>query len=163
MAPINDRALGVGVVLGCVGVATLCGWIVARTPVGQDNTYAVHNYLTHSWNRSDVYRMEREITARFGGIYPMSILITATPDAGRVLEQKKVMTAIDELAAFLREQPDVGSVADVAYRLKMRNEFIHAEDPAYFQIPDDAGLGEGLSEMLNMEPGLYDLAIHVRL
>ena len=41
---INDRALGIGVVLGCISVTTLFGWIVSRTPVGQNNTYAVHNY-----------------------------------------------------------------------------------------------------------------------
>lgn len=153
---INDRAIGTGVVVACVTVAGAFGWIVSRTPVGQDNTYAVHNYLTHSWNRSEIYRMEREITKRFGGIYPMTILVSANPDAGPALEQKKVMTAIDELAAFMRTEEGVGNVADVAYRLKMRNEFIHAEDPAYFRVPDDAALGEGLAEMVNMEPGLYD-------
>ena len=130
---IKDRALGIGVVTGCAAITALFGWVVWRTPVGQNNTYAVHNYLTHSWNRSDIYAMEREITARFGGIYPMTILITAKPEAGKVLEMTNVMTAIDNLAAFLRVQRGVGSVADVSYRLKLRNEFVHAEDPAVFQ------------------------------
>lgn len=153
---ISDRAMGVKVVLVCAAVTALFGWAVVSAPVGQDNTYAVHNYLTHSWMRSDIYRMEREITNRFGGVYPMTILIEAKPGATKVLERPDVEQAIDSLAIFLRAQRGIGNVADVAMPLKLRNEFIHADDPAYFRVPDEMGLGEGLAGMENTEPGLFD-------
>ncbi len=153
---IADRALGIWVVLGALAVSAVFGWIVTGARIGQDNTYAVHNYLTHSWNHSEIYREEREIVARFGGVYPMTVLIKGKSGINKALEQPAVMRAVDELASFLRSQPKVGSVADVAFPIKLRSEFVHEVDARYFKVPDAQELGESLVGMENQEPGLYD-------
>ena len=44
-------------------------FLATEISTGQNNTYAVHNYLTRSWEGNELYEMEREITRLFGGVY----------------------------------------------------------------------------------------------
>ncbi len=153
---LSDQRTCIVIIVGCVLVSAAGLWVDMRTPVVQNNTYAVHNYLTHSWQRSDIYQMEREITARFGGVYPMTILITAKPGEKKVLEEPAVVEAIDRLAGFLRQQPGLGSVADVAFPVKLGNAFIHGEDSQYFRVPNSHyALGQSLLNIADRAPGAY--------
>lgn len=90
-----------------------------HAPIGQNNTYAIHNYLTRSWLRSPSFQMERGIVDRFGGVYPMTVYVSGKPEAGKVLEDPPVLQAVDRLALFLRSQQGGGNVADVAYPIKL--------------------------------------------
>ena len=83
---ISNRTTGAVVIVGAIVITGGLGWVVARAPVGQNNTFAIHNYMTRSWNRSNIYQMEKEITARFGGVYPMIVLIEASHEHEKVLE-----------------------------------------------------------------------------
>ena len=82
---ISERRTGAVVILAFIVMTGGLGWVIARAPVGQDNTFAIHNYLTRSCNRSNIYQMEKEITARFGGVYPMIVLVEAAHAHGKVL------------------------------------------------------------------------------
>jgi predicted RND superfamily exporter protein len=153
---LNAPRVGIAVVLACVALTAASLVLDMRAPIGQDNTYAIHNYLTRSWNRSSIFQMERGIVERFGGVYPMTVLVSAKPGAGKVLETPAVLKAVDELAGFLRKQPGIGNVADVAYPVKLSNSFMHGDEQQFFKIPDTPGeLGLEVLDIADHAPGAY--------
>src|ERR1700683_1075902 len=153
---LDSPRMSVALVLTCV-VFTRVGFErYVRIPIGQNNTYAIHNYLTRSWLRSPIFAMEKGIVDRFGGVYPMTVYVSPKPGAGRILEDPAVLQAIDRLALFLRKQPGIGNVADVAYPIKLSNSFVHGEDDRYFIIPDTkAELGMEVLDLADRAPGAY--------
>jgi len=153
---LNAPRLSAAIVLVCVIVSAAALALDTRAPIGQNNTYAIHNYLTRSWNRNPIFQMERGIVERFGGVYPMTVLVTPKPGAGRVLEDPAVLRAVDELAQFMRQQPGVGNVADIAYPVKLSNSFYHADDEKFFKIPEQKSeLGLEVLDLADHAPGAY--------
>jgi predicted RND superfamily exporter protein len=154
---IDRPGVGVAIMAGCVAVTAFLGWDIADTPIGQDNTYAIHNYLTKSWNRSDLYKMEREISTRFGGVYTMTILVDGVAGKTKSLEDPETLKAVDKLASFLRNEKNVGYVADPAFYVKTRYAFVHGVDKAFNRVPDTRQeIGEGLEAFAAITPGGYD-------
>ena len=154
---ISNRIVGASVIVSFALITGCLGWVVAKAPVGQNNTFAIHNYLTHSWNRSNIYQMEKEITMRFGGVYPMIVLVEASHEHEKVLETPSVLRAIDALAEYLRTLPNVGTVSDLAFPLKLRHQFVNGNDPKFFVVQDThQSLGEAIMGMSNEEPGVFD-------
>ena len=101
--------------------------------------------------------MEKEITTRFGGVYPMIVLVEATHQHEKVLETPSVLRAVDALADYLRTLPNVGTVSDLAFPLKLRHQFVNGDDPKYFVVPEThQSLGEAIMGMSNEEPGVFD-------
>lgn len=153
---LNASRVSAGVVISCLVIAAGALVIDMHAPIEQDNTYAIHNYLTRSWRRSPIFEMERGIVTRFGGVYPMTIYVVGKPGAGRVLEYPAVLRAVDKLADFLRKRPGIGNVADVAYPIKLSNSFMHGEDEKYFKIPDQKSeLGLEVLDLADHAPGAY--------
>ena len=82
-------------------------------------------------------RMDYEaINAGFGGANVLTVLIEthvtdALTDPGRARE-------IDQLAAWLRQQPEVGAVYTYVDLLKLLNRSLNDGDPAYAVVPDNA-------------------------
>jgi len=153
---IGDRRLGAYILAGAVAVTAVAVWIDVTTPIGQDNTYAIHNYLTRSWNRSSVYGMEREIIKRFGGVYPLTVVVEPKHPGDKALENSAVVEAVGELAEFVRKQPNVGYVADLALPVKLGNQFIHSDDPKFFSVPQSPRfLGSMLLDIADRSPGGY--------
>ncbi len=149
--------LGRAIIAGCVLLTIVLAWDVAETPVGQNNSYAIHNYLTRSWNRSDIFKMEQEISSRFGGVYPMTVLVEPDEGKQKTLEEPPVLKAIDGLATYLRKQPHVGSVADVASYVKGHHMFVHGFDEKFDVVPDTVQeIGEALEAFAAQTPGAYD-------
>jgi|HubBroStandDraft_4_1064222.scaffolds.fasta_scaffold12316_3 predicted RND superfamily exporter protein len=154
---ISNRSTAAAVIAGFVLITFGLGLVVAKAPVGQNNTFAIHNYLTHSWNRSNIYQMEKEITTRFGGVYPMIVLVEAKQEHDKVLETPAVLRAVDSLADYMRSLPHVGSVSDLAFPLKLRHQFVNGDDPKFFTVQEtQQALGEAVMGMSNEEPGVYD-------
>lgn len=153
---LDAPKISIGIVVACAVVTVAALELDMRAPIGQNNTYAIHNYLTRSWNRSDIFQMEQGIVKRFGGVYPMTVLIAAKPKAGKVLEEPAVLRAIDDLAYFLRKQAGVGNVVDVAYPVKLSNSFIHGDDQAFFKVPEtQTELGLEVLDLADHAPGAY--------
>lgn len=144
-------------IVGASALTTIGGaWIVSRATIGQDNTYAIHNYLTRSWKHSDIYLMEREISSRFHGVYPMMILVEPETAKVKVLERPEIVSGIDKLAEFIAQQPNVGNVMNLAYLVKLNNAFIHDDEKPYLRVPDSAyALGQILLEIADRSPGVY--------
>jgi predicted RND superfamily exporter protein len=154
---IGNREVAAGVIILFAFITGCMGLVVARAPVGQNNTFAIHNYLTHSWTESNIYQMEKEITTRFGGVYPMIVLVEAIHQHEKVLETPSVLRAVDALAGYMRTLPNVGTVSDLAFPLKLRHQFVNGDDPKYFVVPEThQSLGEAVMGMSNEEPGVFD-------
>jgi hypothetical protein len=154
---ISNRTTAAAVITGFTVVTIAAGVVISRASVGQNNTFAVHNYLTQSWNRSNIYQMEKEITTRFGGVYPMIVLVEAKQQHDKVLEAPSVLRAVDSLADYMRSLARVGSVSDLAFPLKLRHQFVNGDDPKYFTVQEThQALGEAIMGMSNEEPGVYD-------
>ncbi len=154
---IDRPSIGIGIIAISVILTAFLGRGILNAPVGQDNTYAIHNYLTRSWTRNPIFLMEREISSRFGGVYTMTVLINGLDPHGKALENPKVLSALDQLAIFMRKQPSVGYVADVGFYIKTGREFVHSDDHAFFAIPDNRReIGEQLEAYTAVTPGGYD-------
>ena len=153
---LDSRTIVASLLGVCLLLTAFSTWIITRATFGQDNTYAIHNYLTRSWKHSDIFLMEREIVSRFHGIYPMMVLVEPHTPGTKVLEQPAVMRGIDQLATFLGDQKDVGSVANLGFLVKLNNSFIHEESNEFLTVPNAPyEIGQILHDTSERSPNVY--------
>lgn len=87
----------------------------------------------------------------------MIVLVEARQEHDKVLETPSVLRAIDSLAEYMRTLPNVGTVSDLAFPLKLRHQFVNGDDPKFFVVQDThQSLGEAIMGMSNEEPGVFD-------
>jgi len=103
--------------------------------VGQDNTYAIHNYLTKSWRNNRIFQMQMEIKERFKTIFPLNILIKTRDEDG--MKSPEVLKQIDKFAEFLQKQKSIGGVMALPLYIKLMNRTMHGEKEEYFAIPKE--------------------------
>ena len=142
---------GLGVVL-IISVVSLF-----RIDFGQDNTYAIHNFLTKSWKKSPVYQMEMQIKENFKGIYPLIIVVKTKEPGG--LKEPEALKKIDNFATFLQtEIPEVAGTMNLPVFVKLLHRFYNGGDERYFIVPDDKlAIGEYLwMYTAGGEPGSFD-------
>jgi len=147
------------VIISSFGVVFLFSiTILTRLEIGQDNTYAIHNFLTKSWKGNPIYEMEMEMKEEFGGIYALNILIETSKQGG--LKNGEVLRRIDDFAKHLSKLPEVAGVMDLSVYVKLMNRFYHAEDDSYFKIPDNRrAIGEYIFQYSEGEPGSFESVI----
>ena len=73
------------------------------------------------------------IDENLGGINPMEVAIEGEPGS---MKRADVLKAIDRLAQFFSEQPELGKVVSVADFIKDLNRAMHGGNPAFYKIPD---------------------------
>jgi len=148
------------VIVSFVGVALILSLATfPRLDIGQDNTYAIHNFLTKSWKSNPIYQMEMQIKERFKGVYPLNILIDGKePEA---LKNPELLKKIDKFATFIEEEiPEVAGSMHLPVYIKLMHRFFHGEDDNYFCIPDQRKpVGEYLFMYASGEPGSFDSVI----
>ena len=128
---------------------------------GQNNTYAVHNFLTKSWEENELYLMEQEITERFGGVYTFSILATAeNPGDVKTVE---TLLALDKLAAHMEAAEQVSSVSGLPFYIKIMNRFLNEDSDEAFEIPTQGrsqmAVNEALYFLTGSLPGSFDFVV----
>jgi len=132
--------------------------IIPKIDVGQDNTYAIHNFLTKSWEKNSIYQMEMNIKNRFHSIFPFNLLIETDKTDG--LKDPEVLKKIDQLAAFLEKKEYIGGIMHLATFMKVMHRFLHAEDDKYFIVPKTK---KAICEYLYLydlsDPGSFDFLI----
>ena len=152
---LDSRTIVATLLAGCFILTAGSIWLITKATFGQDNTYAIHNYLTRSWRHNDIFLMEREIVSRFRGIYPMTVLVEPATPRVKVLEQPAVMRGIDQVAAFISEQPRIGGVANLAYLVRLNNSFIH-ENADLLTVPDTSLRNRAdVHDTAGRSPGVY--------
>ena len=121
------------VIAACILVTVILAWKIPGTPIGQNNSYAVHNYLTKSWNRSEIFEMEQKIKKHFGGVYTLTVLAEG-PEPGSV-KTPEALNALEAFAKHMEEPDEVSAVVGLPLYIKVMNRFLHDDQDEEFRIP----------------------------
>lgn len=129
-----------------------------RLDIGQDNTFAIHNFLTKSWEHNAIYQMEQNIKARFKGVYPLNIYIESNQDEG--LKDPAAMKKIDDFAHYMETLPEVAGWMGLPVYIKLMRQFMRGGDPEEFKLPDDrAEIGYYMEMYAQDVPGSFDAVV----
>ncbi|MGD9765396.1 MAG: RND family transporter [Candidatus Binatia bacterium] len=145
-----------------IGIIALLAWSVAIIPrlqFAQDNTYAIHNALTRSWENNEIYNMEMKIRDDFGGVYPLVVLVKTKGDV-RINQDLDVLRQMDAFQTAIEQVEGVaGSLALPDY-LKVMNRLMRGGTQEAFALPpDERSLGEYVFLYEDNEPGLFDAVL----
>ena len=152
-------------VLGVTLAATVLSLSVwPRIEIGQDNTYAIHNYLTRSWESSRIYEMEMGIKQRYGAVYTLSVLAEGIEPGG--VKTPQALIALDEFSKKLDELPEVAAVVGLPFYIKIMNRFMNEDREEEFRIPEgergQMAINEALYFLTGAEPGSFDSVVDAR-
>ena len=129
---------------------------------GQNNTYAVHNYLTRSWEDNHLYKMEQEITELFGGVYTLAIILAKGDKPGDV-KTPEALVAMDKLARHLEEAEEVSAVVGLHFYVKIMNRFLNEDQDEHFKIPTEGRAQMAVNETIYFltggTPGAFDAVV----
>lgn len=148
------------VILGLGGVVMLASVIgILNIRVGSDY---VAGFAPETTVRADFDR----ISADFGGATPLSVIVSG--ESSDTFAEPQALAAVDGLAEWLRQQPEVGSVTSVADYVRVLNRALRGDD-ADFAIPDGPGavkqlllFGGGDMQDALIDSGLRHARIRVR-
>lgn len=124
--------LAVGV--ASLAVLAICALSLRNVEVGQNNTYAIHNYLTRSWEHNFIYQMEREIKERFKGVYALSVLIESKGEQS--INRPQLLRKMEDFGEYLKQNGAV-AVLGLPLYIKTLHRFFNEEDERFFRIPDN--------------------------
>jgi len=99
----------------------------------------VDNSIRYWFAPSSVVRVDDALlNERLGGTATLRILIEGR-DAD-ILQRPEVLSAIDDLAGYLDAEREIAGVTSLAGHVKRMHQAMNGGDPAYYSIPDDAGM-----------------------
>lgn len=175
-----DSRMAQGVV--CAVIGGLLIWSLAIIPqlqFAQDNTYAIHNQLTRSWEGNDIFNMEMRIRQHFGGVYPL-VVVARTKEpvehpprkekAGsddqlvvpsvRINEDLEVLRQINAFQEAMERVDGVAGTLALPDYLKVMNRLMRGGTPEAFALPpNERSLGEYVFLYEDSEPGLFDAVL----
>lgn len=129
-----------------------------RLDIGQDNSYAIHNFLTKSWEGNEIYQMEQNIKERFKGVYPLNIYIESNADEG--LKDPVAMKKINDFAEYMAMLPEVAGATGLPVYMKLMSQFMRGGDPKDFRVPEDrAEIGYYMEMYAQDVPGSFDAVV----
>ena len=136
-------------------------FLATEISTGQNNTYAVHNYLTKSWEGNELYEMEQEITRLFGGVYTLAILAKgANPGDAKT---PQALVAMDELSRHLAEAEQVSAVVGLPFYIKIMNRFLNEDQDEHFSVPTEGraqmAVNEAIYFLTGGTPGAFDFVV----
>ncbi|MDE0157090.1 MAG: MMPL family transporter [Gammaproteobacteria bacterium] len=136
-------------------------FLATEISTGQNNTYAVHNYLTKSWEGNELYEMEQEITRLFGGVYTLAILAKGkNPGDAKTPE---ALVAMDDLSRHLAEAEQVSAVVGLPFYIKIMNRFLNEDQDEHFRVPTEGraqmAVNEAIYFLTGGTPGAFDFVV----
>ena len=136
-------------------------FLATEISTGQNNTYAVHNYLTKSWEGNELYEMEQEITRLFGGVYTLAI-VARGENPGDV-KTPEALVAMDEFSSYLAEVEEVSAVIGLPFYIKIMNRFLNEDQDEAFKIPTEGraqmAVNEAIYFLTGGLPGAFDFVV----
>ncbi len=155
---VERNSRGWAMVVGVVVVFVVSCLYLPRLDIGQDNTYAIHNFLTRSWHGNEIYQMEQNIKERFKGVYPLNIYIESNQEEG--LKDPTTMKKIDDFAKYMETLPEVAGTMGLPVYIKLMRQFMRGGDPQDFSLPDDrAEVGYYMEMYAQDVPGSFDAVV----
>lgn len=142
----RSRAL----LLAGVTVATL-GMVYGMQQVVINN--ASKNYFSANL---DIQKDDAFLNAGLGGTNSLYVMVEG--DQPDTIKRPDVMGAIDQLQQFAEARPDVGKTLSIATFVRRMNKAMHADQPAFDQVPDNQNLISQYLLLYSMsgEPGDFD-------
>lgn len=145
-----------------VGGRTAVGHFLRSTvDIGQNNTFAIHNFLTRSWENNQIYQMEQEIRDRFGAVYTLSFLAESDEPGG--VKTPKALAALDRFGEDLKQRSEIKAVLGLPFYIKIMNRFMNEDDDKEFRIPTheraQMAINEALYFYIGGEPGAFDSVV----
>jgi predicted RND superfamily exporter protein len=158
---LTCAALSVWIPVNLLQGTSFGRFLASEITTGQDNTYAVHNYLTQSWETNSLYQMEQEITQRFGGVYTFAILAKGR-EPGAV-KTPETLVALEALATHLERHDEVSAVVGLPFYVKIMNRFLNEDRDEAFRIPTEGraqmAVNEALYFLTSGMPGAFDFVV----
>ena len=162
---VVSLSIWVSIPLG--GDTAIGRFLADEIETGQNNTYAVHNYLTKSWEDNALYQMEQEITRRFGGVYTMTMLATGATQGD--IKTPKALVALDGVAQDLTQAEEVSAVIGLPFYIKIMNRFLNEDQDKFFAIPSNetvelegraqVAVNEAMYFLTSGTPGAFDFVV----
>jgi predicted RND superfamily exporter protein len=84
------------------------------------------------------FRVDSDKAMKHFGMYPIEYSIAANGPGG--ISEPEYLEKLEALTNFMREQPHVTHVYSLSDIMKRLNRNMHADDDAYYRIPDDRDL-----------------------
>jgi predicted RND superfamily exporter protein len=97
-----------------------------------------NNFKLYFSPDSDVRVHDRVLNDTFGGTNSIQFLVT-TPETDGI-KDPRVLKGMERLQAFLETQPTVGKTQSMVDLIKRMNQAMHADDQAYYAVPDSQEL-----------------------
>jgi len=102
--------------------------------VGAMRIYPESDYITQFKKSSYIWKSDQMINRYFNGSSVMDIIVNVgDPDA---LKDPETLKKVESLQRFAETLPNVGGSTSIADYLKRMNQALHADDPAFYRIPD---------------------------
>ncbi|MGD9764671.1 MAG: RND family transporter [Candidatus Binatia bacterium] len=143
-------------------IVVLFAWSLAIMPkldFAQDNTYAIHNALTRSWEGNEIFNMEMKIRDHFGGVYPLVVLVRTKGDV-RINQDIDVLRQMNDFQTAIKQVDGVAGTLALPDYLKVMNRLMRGGTQEAFALPpDERSLGEYIFMYEDNEPGLFDAVL----
>lgn len=97
-----------------------------------------NNFKLYFKPDTDLRVHDRVLNQTFGGTNSIQFLIQTAEQDG--IKDPRVLQGMEKLQAFLEKQPDVGKTQSLADLIKQMNQAMHADDRAYYRIPETRDL-----------------------
>ena len=102
-------------------------------------TNQLNDVWTKYFDESIKFRTDTDFAIEhLGSLYPVEFSIEASRPGG--ISDPQYLTKLDEFVTWLREQPDVNHVYAITDIFKRLNKNMHADNPEFYKLPDDAEL-----------------------
>jgi predicted RND superfamily exporter protein len=97
-----------------------------------------NNFRLYFKPDSELRVHDRVLNELFGGTNSIQFLVQ-TPDQDGI-KDPRVLRGMEQLQAFLEQQPGVGKTQSLVDMLKPMNQALHADDPKFYTLPESREL-----------------------
>ncbi len=102
-------------------------------------TNQLNDVWTKYFDESIQFRTDTDFAIKhLGSLYPVEFSVDADRPGG--ISDPEYLAKLDEFVTWLRAQPDVNHVYAITDIFKRLNKNMHADNPEFYKLPDDAEL-----------------------
>ena len=129
---------GARVILGIAALLFVAGvYLSSWVQIGEAEPGTPLLYPDHDYNISS-----KAINSLFPGSEELYVIARTDEKGG--IKRPEVLRALEDLQAYMLNDPDLGGAKGVPDLIKQVNRILHNDDPRWLQIPEDAAYVGGL-------------------
>ena len=108
------------------------------------------DYLGHFRDSSPVVQAARTFEQKLSGLSSFSIVIESRDQSP--LTTATTLTAVDQLQQRLQDTPGVDRTLSIVDSMKLLNQALHQNQPAFFRLPSRQDILEEMLELIESDP-----------